>query len=527
MPGGSWVNSGAQRGHTSRVGPWLSAVSVMAGTFMVVLDSSVVNVSLPHIAGALSATVAETTWALTSYLAATAIILPMTGWLARYVGRKRLLLVSVSAFTGASFLCGLAPNLGALIVSRILQGTAGGLMQPLSQAVMLESFPPRRRGEAMAFWGLGIVVAPILGPLLGGWLTEDYSWRWIFFINIPVGLGAFAMMRRWVFDPPYLVRRSDRIDIWGVGLLTVGIGALQIALDKGQEDDWLASRFIVILLLVSTLAIVTLVWHELRVQAPVVDFNMARERTYGTGLVLITLMGFVLYGSLVLLPILLQTLMGYPPWQAGMAMAPRGLGTLLITPVIGWLLTRVDPRVPLATGFAGGAVTLFALGQLDLSADYWSLFWPQLAQGLAFGMLFVPLTTVTMDPIPNERIGEATSLFNLLRNLGGSAGIATMETLLARQTQVHLNTLGAHVTAYDAETQTALRSLQSLFASHGADTVTASARAHATLYGLVVHQAAMLAFIDAFRLLACVFVAVAPMVFLMRRPQQATGGANA
>ena len=502
------------------VNRWLASASVLTGTFMVVLDSTVVNVSLPHIAGSLSASVEESTWALTSYLAANAVILPMTGWLANHFGRKRLLLLAVTGFTIASFLCGFAPTLGFLIVCRVVQGASGGMMQPLSQAVMLESFPPEERGEAMALWGLGIVVAPIFGPVLGGWLTDNYSWRWIFYINIPVGVVAWAMISRFIFDPPYIRRRSESIDYWGIGLLTVGIATLQIGLDKGQEDDWLASHLIASLLAVAAVSLVLLVIRELRTSHPVIDLGVFANRTYGVGIGLIALMGFVLYGSLMLLPIMLQTLMGYPPLQAGIAMAPRGIGMLLVTPVVGVLISRVDARKLLAAGFLISAGTLYWFAKLNLDVGYWDIFWPQLVQGIGFGMLFVPLTTTTMDPIRNEAMGNATSLFNLMRNIGGSVGIAAMATLLARRQQVYVNVLGEHVTPYATGTQQMLAGLRGALIERGADVTTATHQAYAVVMGMVQRQAAVLAFLDAFGLLAAIFFLLTPFVLLMSRPRR-------
>src|SRR6478672_4550302 len=293
------------------INPWIIAVSVMFATFMEVLDTTVVNVSLPHIAGSLSVTIDEATWALTSYLVANAIILPMTGWLASVFGRKNLLMISVIGFTAASFLCGLAPTLGSLIFFRIVQGATGGALVPLSQAVLLEAFPPQDRGKAMGFWGLGVVVAPILGPVLGGWLTDSYSWRWVFYINIPVGIASIVMTKMYIFDPPYLRSESRRIDYWGIGMLAVGIGALQIVLDKGQQEDWFSSPVITTLAVISAVTLAALVWHELTTADPIVDLRVLKERSYAVGVFLMTVVGFVLYGSMVLLPIMLQTLLGY------------------------------------------------------------------------------------------------------------------------------------------------------------------------------------------------------------------------
>jgi DHA2 family multidrug resistance protein len=506
-----------------QINPWLIAVSVMFATFMEVLDTTVVNVSLPHIAGSLSVTIDEATWALTSYLVANAIILPMTGWLASVFGRKNLLMLSVVGFTAASFLCGLAPTLPLLIAFRVIQGATGGALQPLSQAVLLEAFPPQDRGKAMGFWALGIVVAPILGPVLGGWLTESYSWRWVFYINIPVGVASIVMTKLYIFDPPYLRNESRRIDYWGIGMLVVGIGALQIVLDKGQEDDWFSSRMITTLAIVSAVTLVALVIHLLRTDEPVVNLRVFKERSYAVGVFLMTVVGFVLYGSLVLLPIMLQTLLGYPPLQAGIAMAPRGIGSFFMMPITGLMTGRFDPRKLLTIGLLVGGGTLLWLSNLNLQAGYWDIFWPQLLQGVGLSLLFVPLTTVSMDSIPREQMGNATSLFNLMRNIGGSIGIAATGTMLARNNQSTTALLGANVTAYDPATQTMLAQMRGAFMAAGADSVTATNRAYAALFGLVQRQATMVSFVGIFQLLGVVFIAMVPLVLLMKRPRGGSG----
>ena len=431
------------------VNPWIVAIAVMFATFMEVLDTTVVNVSLPHIAGNLSATIEESTWALTSYLVANAIILPLTGWLATYFGRKRLLMASVTGFTAASFLCGLAPNLQTLVLFRIIQGATGGAMQPLSQAVLLEAFPPHERGKAMGFWGLGIVTAPILGPVIGGWLTDTYSWRWVFYINIPVGFVSLVMTKLFIFDPPYMKRQSETIDYWGIGMLALGIGALQIMLDLGQREDWFSSNFILALCVIAAASLAGFIFRELNTEHPVVDLRVFKVRTFAAGVFLMTTLGFVLYGSLVLLPIMLQTLLGYPPVQAGLAMAPRGIGSFIGMPVIGFLIAKLDSRRLVAGGLIAGGLTLLWLGHLNLNAGYWDIFWPQFFQGLGLSMVFVPLTTISMDPIPRERMGNATSLFNLMRNLGGSIGIAATATMLARRSQSTAAILANNVNAYN------------------------------------------------------------------------------
>ena len=505
------------------VNRWIVAIAVMLSTFMEILDTTVVNVSLPHIAGSLSATVDESTWALTSYLVANAIVLPLTGWLANYFGRKRLLMISVTAFTVASFFCGLAPNLTFLVICRIVQGATGGALQPISQAVLLEAFPPHERGKAMGFWGLGIVVAPILGPVLGGWLTDNYSWRWVFYINIPVGIASIIMTKLFIFDPPYIRRLSSRVDTWGIGMLAVGIGALQIVLDKGQEEDWFSSDWIRTLAILSVVALVVFLLYEWRTRDPVVRLRVFASRTYSTGVFLMTLLGFVLYGSLVLLPILLQTLLGFSALEAGIAMAPRGIGSFVAMPVVGVLMTRFDPRKLLGLGMATAGLTLIWLGQLNLNAGYWDVFWPQLIQGVSLGLLFVPLTTITMDPIPNAEMGNATSIFNLMRNIGGSTGIAAVTTMLERLEQRHINVLGAHTTPYDLGTRLMLENIQKALMARGVDSFTAMRQAYAALFGMVRRQAAMISFNEVFLVLGIIFLAVMPFVLLFRRPAHRPG----
>jgi DHA2 family multidrug resistance protein len=501
-----------------QVNPWVVAMAVMFATFMEVLDTTVVNVSLPHIASSMAATTEEATWALTSYLVANAIVLPMTGWLASMFGRKRLLMISTAGFTIASFFCGAAPNLASLVVFRIIQGATGGALQPLSQAVLLESFKPEDRGRAMGFWGLGIVVAPSLGPVFGGWLTENYSWRWIFYINLPVGIASLIMTRMFVFDPSYLKKASQGIDYWGMGMLVVGIGALQFVLDKGQQADWFASTSIVMLSVIAAIALVALVVHQLKSTHPIIDLHLFKDRTYATGVFLMTVLGFVLYGSLVLLPVMLQTLFGYSSLEAGKAMAPRGVGSMLVMPIVGYLTAHIDPRKMLAFGLAIGGVTLLWLGQLNLNAGYWDIFWPQFLQGAGMALLFVPLTTVSMATIARERMGYATSMFNLMRNVGGSVGIAVTATMVQRQRQIIGATLGVHVSAYDPVTQSMFEQVRNGMIAAGSDVVTATQRTYIVLHGMLVQQASMVSFVMLFRWLGAIFLLMLPLVLLMRKP---------
>ncbi len=486
---------------------------------MEVLDTTVVNVSLPHIAGSLSSTNEEATWTLTSYLVANAIILPMTGWLAGRFGRKRLLMMSVSGFTIASFLCGLAPTLPFLIFFRILQGACGGGLQPLSQAVLLESFPPEKRGQAMAFWALGIVVAPMLGPVAGGWLTDNYSWRWVFYINIPIGIVALILTQIFIFDPPYLRRQKTGIDYWGIGLLAVGIGSLQIMLDKGQEDDWFGSHFIVVLCVLAVVGLAGLIIRELTAKHPVIDLTVFKYRSYAVGTFLMTLIGFVLYGSTVLLPLFMQVLLGYTATHAGVTNLPRGMASFLIMPIVGRLTGKFDHRKLLAIGLFASAIAMFQLSRFNLNVGFWNFWWPLMLQGAALGFIFVPLTTITNNAIPNERIGNATSLFNLMRNIGASIGISMVETVQFRTQQTHINRLSAHVNPESLTAQQMFQGLKSYFISQGSNASTASHQAYLAMWGTVQQQAAMLSYNDTFLFLGFVFVAMFPFLLLLRKPK--------
>jgi MFS transporter, DHA2 family, multidrug resistance protein len=505
------------------INPWIIAIAVMLSTFMEVLDTTVVNVSLPHIAGSLSATVEEATWTLTSYLVANAIILPLTGWLSNFFGRKRMLMFSVTGFTIASFLCGLAPTLPFLVGCRIVQGACGGGLQPISQAILLESFPPEDRGKAMGFWGLGIVVAPMLGPVLGGWLTDSYSWRWVFYINVPIGIASILMTSLFIFDPSYIRRASEKIDYWGIGMLAVGIAALQIVLDKGQEKDWFGTQWITVLAVISGVVLPVFVFHELRVEHPVVNLRVFTNRTYSTGVFLMSLLGVGLYGTTVLIPLVLQTLLGYPAIRAGLAMSPRGLGSFIAMPVVGIIMAKFDPRKMLTLGLIVSGITLFQISRLNLNAGFWDFCWPQFYMGLSLGLIFVPLTTISMAPIRKENMGNATSLFNLVRNLGGSIGISAVSTMQTRFQQRNINQLGSLVTPYSLTARGMMNSLKGMFMSQGSDAVTAAHRARAAIFGLVQRQASMLAYNSIFLILAGLFVLMLPFIFLMQRPQGRSG----
>jgi DHA2 family multidrug resistance protein len=500
-------------------GRWLIASAVMASAVMEVLDTSVVNVSLPHIGGSLSSTTDEATWVLTSYLVANAVVLPITGWLANYFGRKRLLLTVVTGFTVSSALCGLAPSLPLLIFFRVLQGITGGGLQPLSQAVLLEEFPPQERGQAMAFWSLGIIAAPTLGPTLGGWITDTYSWRWVFYINLPIGIASLIMISLFLYDPPYIRRRGTmRVDLWGLGMLAMGMGALQIMLDKGQELDWFGSGFILTLAVLAVVGLTAFVFRELYGADPLVHLRLLRYRSFAAGITLVTVLGLVLYGSLVLLPLFMQTLLGWTAVTTGIWTSPRGVGTALCMPLVGYLLGKGwDGRWMVVFGFAVASIAFFSYSRMNLQSGTWDIFWVQINQGVGMGFIFVPLTTLTMDPIPRAETGYATSLYSVMRNVGSSIGISFVTAWVARRSQLHQSILASHVTPYSLQTQDLLRQAKGLFVMQGSDLTTAGRQSQAVLYGMVQQQAALLSFVEVFRIMGIVFLAIVPLALVMRK----------
>jgi DHA2 family multidrug resistance protein len=507
----------SQTGLTKR--RWLIAVAVMSSAVMEVLDTSVVNVSLPHIAGSLSSTVDEATWVLTSYIVANAVILPITGWLANYFGRKRLLLTVVTGFTVSSVLCGLAPNLPLLIFFRVLQGTTGGGLQPLSQAVLLEEFPGKERGKAMGFWGLGIIAAPILGPTLGGWLTDVHSWRWVFYINVPVGIFSLVMISLFLYDPPYIKRGALRLDVIGLGMLAIGMGALQVMLDKGQEEDWFGSHLILALAVVAAVFLIAFVIRELQTPDPLVHFRLLRYRSFSAGIILAWILGFVLYGSLVLLPLFMQTLLGWTAQTAGFWSSPRGIGTAILMPIVGYLVGRGwDGRWMLVFGLAITSMAFFGYSSMDLNSGTMDIFWHQLNQGIGMAFVFVPLTTLAMAPIPKTETGYATSLYSVMRNIGSSAGISFVTTLLARRSQFHQSVLAEHVTPYSLAFRQTLALAHGASLHSGTDSYTAAQQGLALIYGSLQRQAYLLSFIEAFRIMGILFLASTVFILLMRRP---------
>jgi DHA2 family multidrug resistance protein len=498
--------------------PWIIAGSVMLATFMVVLDSSVANVALPHIAGNLSASTDESTWVLTSYLVSNGIMLPASGWIARRIGRKRLLLISILLFTAASLLCGLAINMPMLIVARVLQGIGGGGMQPLAQSILLESFPPRRHGTAMAVFGVGVVVAPVIGPTLGGWITDSYSWRWIFYINLPIGVLALFMVNLFVEDPPYL-RKAFRgaIDYLGFGLMALWLGALQLLLDKGQEMDWFATPWIRWTAAISLLALVGFIFRELTDRDPIVQLRVLMDRNFSVGTLITGIYGFVLYGATAMLPLFLQTIMGYSALQSGLTVSPRGIGAMASMMVVGVLVRYFDGRLLMAFGFALLGYSTWMLSNISLDIGMASVIIPNLINGSAMGFIFVPLTTMTLSRLRKEEMGNATGIYNLMRNIGGSIGIATVTTLLVRGSKAHQSYLAANLTAGSPATARMLQGLGARFFHAGASALTAHQEALGALYRSAQQQAAVLSYADNFRLLAYLSLACMPLVLLFQR----------
>ncbi|MEW6264887.1 MAG: DHA2 family efflux MFS transporter permease subunit [Thermodesulfobacteriota bacterium] len=503
-----------------QVGKWLITASVMIPTMIEILDTSVANVSLTHIQGSLSAGQEEVTWVLTSYLVANAVVIPMSGWLARLLGRKRYLLASLVVFTLSSLLCGTATSLDQLIFFRILQGVGGGGLQPMCTAILLETFPPHERGLAMAIYGMGATTGPILGPLLGGYLTDNLSWRWIFYVNLPIGLLALFMNQSFIHDPPYLQRwkKGEEVDYMGLALLCLGVGCLQIVLDKGQQEDWFSSDFILILTLISALCLIGLVFWELGHKQPVLDLRIFGNRGFAAGNMVMFLGFFAFFGSIVLLPIFLQTLMGYTAFHAGLVLGPAGAISLLMLPLIGKLTQKLDARLILGAGLVTSAYSLYYMSGFNLSIDFFTAVLARVIQGAGMPMFFVSLSFLTMAYVTREQMNNASAIFNLIRNLGGSFGVAFVTTFLARRAQFHQARLVEHIHVYNPGYTLSLDELKTaLSLKLGAFTDQTHAAAY-LIYGRLRREAAVLAFNDAFYIQAWLFLGLILFLWMMRRP---------
>jgi DHA2 family multidrug resistance protein len=504
------------------VNPWIIAIAVTLATFMEVLDTSIANVALPHIAGSLSAGQDESTWVLTSYLVSNAIILPLSGWISSIIGRKRFYMSCVFVFTVSSFLCGLAPNLPALIIFRILQGAGGGGLQPSEQAILADTFPPAKRGMAFAVYGIAVVMAPAIGPTLGGWITDNYTWRWIFFVNIPVGILSLLLTSRLIQDPPYLRRRKlseTKIDYVGLGLVALGLGCLQIVLDKGQRDDWFESHFILTLSIVAAASLIFVVWWEWRHKDPIIDLHLFRERTFAVSNLLMFMLGFALLGSTLLLPLFLQTLLGYTAQLSGMALSPGGFAIMILMPLVGFLLSRYDARYLLLFGLSMLSFSLYHMTSFDLGIDFKTAALARVLQAVGLAFLFVPINTSAYSYLPREKNNAASGLMNLARNIGGSVGISFVTTMLDRRTQKHLSDLTGHLTAANAQFQATVRGVAQSLIAHGTGAVDAQQQALGVVQNILQRQATMLAYIDNFYILGTVILCMVPFVFLMKKPK--------
>jgi DHA2 family multidrug resistance protein len=500
-----------------KLNPWLIAAAVILPTFMEVLDTTIVSVSMPHIAGSLSASTSEVTWVQTSYLISNAIILPTSAWFSSYFGRKRFFMACTTIFTIASFLCGIAPTLGFLIIARVLQGAGGGALQPLSQAILLESFPPAKRGQAMSVWGLGVVAAPVLGPLVGGWITDSYSWRWLFYINIPVGLVALWMIQSFIFDPHYIRNaKPGRIDAIGFGLLALWLGTMQTVLDKGQDDDWFSAIWIRWFTLISVVSLIALLVCELRIRNPIVNLRVFTNRNFAIGTILFTIFGMVSYSPLTLLPLFLQNVMGYTALQSGYAQFPRGVGALVALPVVGYLTRKIDNRKLMIAGIVLCGAAALMMGNINLEVAKSNFALANFLQGAGLALTFAPLATTAMGMLTNEQMGNAAGLFNLMRNLGGGIGISLVTTMIARGSQSHQATLVTHLTPYDPAFQSSLNNLQTGLAPQ-VGMVQAHFMAPGVIYSSLLKQSSLLAYVDDFRWLALLSFIAIPIVLFLKR----------
>jgi DHA2 family multidrug resistance protein len=489
---------------------------------MEVLDTSIANVALPHIAGSLSAGQDESTWVLTSYLVSNAIVLPLSGWLSSIVGRKRFYMGCVALFTISSALCGFALNLPMLIVFRILQGAGGGGLQPSEQAILADTFPPAKRGMAFAVYGVAVVMAPAIGPTLGGWITDNFSWRWIFFVNIPVGILSLLLTSRLIQDPPYFKRRKlgeTRIDYTGLGFVALGLGTLQVVLDKGQRDDWFESPFILWLTVISVASLIFVVFWEWYQKDPIIDLHLFKEGTFATANFLMFMLGFALLGSTLLLPLFMQTLLGYTAERSGMALSPGGFTIMVIMPIVGFLLSRYSPRYLMMFGMTVLSLSLFHMTTFDLNVDFHTVMMARVYQAAGLAFLFVPINTAAYAFLPRDKNNAASGLMNLARNIGGSVGISFVTTLLARRAQFHQVRLVENLSAANPQFQSTLRGMTGTFSGGGAGPGTAQQHAYAMIQSNVIRQSTMLAYVDIFWLLGVVIFCLIPCVFLIRKPK--------
>ncbi|MGH9728573.1 MAG: DHA2 family efflux MFS transporter permease subunit [Candidatus Acidiferrales bacterium] len=510
------------------VNPWLIAVVVAMAAFMEVLDTSIANVALPYIAGSLGATTDQSTWVLTSYLVSNAIVLPISGWLASAFGRKRFFMVCLATFTVSSLLCGIAPSLGAIIVFRILQGIGGGGLQPMAQAILADTFPPEKRGLAFALYGVTVVVAPTIGPTLGGWITDSYTWRWIFFINLPVGILALFLVYRLIEDPPWAKRVAGagiKIDYIGVGLLTLGVGALQVMLDKGQEDDWFASHFILILAILAGAGLVSLVIWEWFHKDPIVEVRLFKNLNFLGANFMMFVLGIMLFSSLVMMPLFLQTIVGYTAESAGLVLSAGGLVLLFLMPAAGVLGSKVQARYIIAVGWLALSLAMYYSTQtLNIGISFRTASFLRVVQVFGLGFLFVPINLASYIGMPTAKNNSVAGLINFMRNIGSSIGTSMVTTLIARRAQVHQVYLSAHATLGQPSFVRAVNALAGRLAASGLAASQATRQAYARLYGEIIAQATTLAYIDTFWVLCIVAGIMFLLSFALRRNKPGAGG---
>jgi len=508
--------------------PWLIAVVVALAAFMEVLDTSIANVALPYMAGNLGASNDQSTWVLTSYLVSNAIILPISGWLAGALGRKRFFMACLAIFTVSSLLCGIAPNLGLLLLFRVLQGGGGGGLQPMAQAILADSFPPQQRGLAFALYGITAILAPTVGPTLGGWITFNYSWRWIFFINLPVGLVTWFLVRRFVEDPPYLSRiraAGVKLDYMGIALLILGIGALQILLDKGQEDDWFGSRFITTLVVVATVCLISLVIWEWFQKAPLIDVRMFKNFNFASASLMLFTLGILLFSALVLMPQFLQTLLGYTSELAGFALSAGGLVLLFEMPIMGQLTTKVQARYLIAFGWFALSIAMFySTRRIDLQISFQAAVWLRIAQVIGLGFLFVPITLVAYVGIPPEKNNAVAGIVNFMRNMGSSVGTSLVTTMIARRSQFHQARLVQNARVDNPNFVKAAHALSGHLSNAGLGSYRGHMQAYARIYQSLQTQAAGLAYVDTFQVLAMGAVIMFLLAFVLKKNDPGGGG---
>ncbi|MCX5851750.1 MAG: DHA2 family efflux MFS transporter permease subunit [Deltaproteobacteria bacterium] len=500
----------------AQVNKWVVGLTVMIPTLMVVVDTSVVNVALDHIRGSLSAGIEETTWSITSYLAANAVVIPMAGWLARIFGRKRYLIFSIVLFTLSSLLCGLSWSIESLIFFRVLQGLGGGALQPLSQAILLETFPPKQHGIAMAVFGVGVMFGPIIGPFLGGWITDNWSWHWVFFINIPIGIFSVLMCLIVITDPDYVKKALVKIDYWGLMLLGLGVGCLQMVLDRGQSQDWFASPSITWLTVISVIALAFFIVVELFAEHPIVDLREFRNPSFALGNVAVFFIMVNLFGNLILPPIYVQTLMGYTAILAGMVIMPGGIASLFAMPVVGRLINVFNPKYIIVFGILIMVFAAHLMSQFSLQADFMTIVQPRIIFGVGMACMFIPLMTLTLSSIPKEEMGNATSIFNLLRNLGGSVGVAFVTTMLSRRYQFHHARLAEHMSPFELPYYTGSHQVSQYLIYKGFDGSIADHAGAGVIYEQLIRQAHMMAFNDVYHLISIMMLTMIIPVMFMR-----------